>query len=344
MPYTQALPQDVSLQIFNRDDLIFESRGKWLYPLFELEEFLKTYDGPRDMLCSHDCAVGKAAAVLTLRLGVKKINADLLSENALNYINSLNGRHLEGRDVNVQYTHLVPKLMCATETQLEDLFDEDHMYFLLRQRAKLVQGVDVSVEKLVHPFIKKSELSFELKAGAHLMVLGENGSGKTTLLRLLCGIEKNYAGKICVDGTTPENLQKYTIGYIPQFTDAPFFSLSCQEVVGLGVDSKVKNRNQLIKKSLSRLCCEHLAERSFFSLSGGEKQKIQLARCLAQNAKLLLLDEPTASLDCENRKMVTDILRSLTLSEIPTIIVVTHDKELADLRGWQKLIIGREND
>ena len=75
-------------------------------------------------------------------------------------------------------------------------------------------------------------------------------------------------------------------------------------------------------------------------MSGGEKQKVQLARCLAQNARLLLLDEPTASLDAENKKMVTDILRSLTISEIPTIILVTHDRELADLRGWQKIVIG----
>ena len=77
MSYTQPLPQNVSLQVFNRDFLIFESSGKWLHPLFELEEFLKTYDGERDMLCSHDCAVGKAAAVLTIRLRIKKINADL---------------------------------------------------------------------------------------------------------------------------------------------------------------------------------------------------------------------------------------------------------------------------
>lgn len=340
MSYTQPLPQNVSLQVFNRDSLIFESSGKWLHPLFELEEFLKTYDGERDMLCSHDCAVGKAAAVLTIRLGIKKINADLLSENALRYINLHNAHAAESDRVGVEYSHLVPKLMCATENQLEELDDDDYMYFLLRQRAKLVQGVDVSVQDLVHPFVCKKNLSFELKAGSHLMVLGENGSGKTTLLRLICGIEKNYDGKILVDGKSPDSLQKFTVGYIPQFTDAPFFSLSCREVVGLGLDSKAKNKNQLIEKTLCRLSCQHLADRSFSSLSDGEKQKIHLARCLAQNAKLLLLDEPTASLDAENKKMVTDILRSLTLSEIPTIIVVTHDKELATLRGWEKLVLG----
>ena len=70
MSYTQPLPQNVSLQVFNRDSLLFESSGKWLHTLFDLEEFLKDYDGERDMLCSHDCAVGKAATVLTFRLGI----------------------------------------------------------------------------------------------------------------------------------------------------------------------------------------------------------------------------------------------------------------------------------
>ncbi|MCR5318304.1 MAG: DUF1893 domain-containing protein [Treponema sp.] len=340
MSYMQELPGELSLQVFNRDDLIFESAGKWLYPLFELEEFLKAYQGPREMLCSHDCAMGKAAAVLTIRHGIKKINADLLSENALRYINLHNEQASESGRVEVHYKHLIPKLMCATENQLENLWDEDHMYFLLRQRAKLVQGIDVSVQNLVHPFISQKNLSFELKAGEHLMVLGENGMGKTTLLRLLCGIEKKYEGQILIDGMSPSDVQKFTIGYIPQFTDAQFFSLSCREVVGLGINHKAKNKSQLVEKALHRLSAFHLADRSFSSLSGGEKQKVQLARCLAQNAKLLLLDEPTASLDVENKKMVTDILRSLTLSEIPTIILVTHDKELADLRGWQRIVIG----
>lgn len=336
MSYKDPLPDKVSLQIFNQDILIFESSGKWLYPLFEFEQFLKTYKGSCDNLASHDSAVGKAAAVLSLRLGIKKINADILSQNALGFINS------SGSKTEVTYSHLVPKLMCATENLFENLNDEDLMYSILRQRAKLVQGVDVSVKNLSHPFINKKDLSFELKAGSHLMILGENGTGKTTLLRLLCGIEKNYKGEILIDHKSPDSLKKYTIGYIPQFTDTSLFSLSCREVVSLGIKSK--NKNQIIEKTLSRLSASHLADRSFSTLSGGEKQKIHMARCLAQNSRLLLLDEPTASLDAENKKTVMDILRSLTISEIPTIIVVTHDKELSQMRGWEKLVIGGAYD
>jgi ABC-type lipoprotein export system ATPase subunit len=91
----------------------------------------------------------------------------------------------------------------------------------------------------------------------------------------------------------------------------------------------------------------NLYGRSFNSLSGGEKQKVSLTRCLVQNAKLLLLDEPTAALDSENKKMVKDILLSLSVTEIPTIIVVTHDKELSLMNGWQQLnldLLGDANE
>ena len=79
---------------------------------------------------------------------------------------------------------------------------------------------------------------------------------------------------------------------------------------------------------------EALMDRNIFELSGGEKQKVSFARCLAQNAKLLLLDEPTAALDAESRSCVVEILHSLSVSEIPTIILVTHDDSLLRMRGW----------
>ena len=370
MTYTDELPERTTLQVFKDDELIFSSGGKWLNPLFELEDFLRGKDffaketsspaqdcssngnaptqsavpSPAQVLSSHDSAIGKAAAVLSIRLGIKKIHADLCSQNALNYINQLNQTLTPQEQIQITYKNLVPKLMCQTEAELEPLFDSDQMYFLLRQRAKLVQGVEVSVQNLTAEFGSIKNLSFQLKSGGHLMVVGENGAGKTTLLRLLAGIYKPTSGTISIDGKNPTEIPRYTIGYIPQNTDNTSLSLSVEEVVGLGISSKIrgKERAELIKKTLCRVSAQNLAGRSFNSLSGGEKQKVSLARCLAQNAKLLLLDEPTSALDAENKKMVTEILLSLTISEIPTIIVVTHDKELANLAGWEKLAIGED--
>ena len=343
MAYTDKLPQGISLQVFNGDSLIFQSSGKWLHPLFEFEDFLKTYDGPKDDLKSHDSAIGKAAALLSIRCGIKKINAELLSQNAKNYIEELNQKAEDSQKIELVWTNLIPKLLCQTENQLEDLHDSDQMYFLLRQRAKKVQGLDLSVQNLTHSFGHINNLSFELKAGGHLMICGDNGAGKTTLLRLIAGVYKIEQGQILIDGKSPKELEKYTIGYIPQFTDKATLSLSVEEVVGLGIKAKKTDKEKIISNSLRRTCSSNLAKRSFNSLSGGEKQKVQLSRCLAQNAKVLLLDEPTASLDAENKEMVIKILLSLTISEIPTIIVVTHDKELSKMPGWDKLYLGQNS-
>lgn len=137
MSYTSHLPQGISLQIFDNETLIYESNGKWLHPLFDFENFLKTYDGPKDNLAIHDTVIGKAAAVLTLRAGITKINAELISELAKNYIAEINASLPQDKQIQVQYTNVVPKILCATETQLENLHDSEQMYHLLRQRAHL---------------------------------------------------------------------------------------------------------------------------------------------------------------------------------------------------------------
>lgn len=330
------------LKIFSSDTQIFYSESKWLHPIFEFEEFLKTYDGPRTNLSAWDSAIGKAAAVLLVRLGVKQIHGEIVSNLAVKYIAQTLG---EGK---LTWDTLVDRLMCQTENQLENLTDSDEMYYLLRQRAKLVLGVPVSIQNLSYKYGKINGLNLEIHAGGRLMILGENGTGKTTLLRLLCGIYKPDSGSILIDGKPVDKLPKYTIGYIPQLSELQeeqSFDLTAEEVVGLGINGKPeksggKSRRDLVEQAMRRTGCAHLAGRKFSVLSGGEKQKVSLARCLAQKARLLLLDEPTANLDKENRRMVVDILTSLSISEIPTIIMVTHDKELTSLKKWEVLNIG----
>ena len=330
------------LKIFSSDTQIFYSESKWLHPIFEFEEFLKTYDGPRTNLSAWDSAIGKAAAVLLVRLGVEQIHGELVSNLAVKYIAQTLG---EGK---LTWDTLVDRLMCQTENQLENLTDSDEMYYLLRQRAKLVLGVPVSIQNLSYKYGKINGLNLEIHAGGRLMILGENGTGKTTLLRLLCGIYKPDSGSILIDGKPVDKLPKYTIGYIPQLSELQeeqSFDLTAEEVVGLGINGKTeksggKSRRDLVEQAMRRTGCAHLAGRKFSVLSGGEKQKVSLARCLAQKARLLLLDEPTANLDKDNRRMVVDILTSLSISEIPTIIMVTHDKELTSLKKWEVLNIG----
>lgn len=333
--YLEKLPENKTLCIYSGETLVFTSEGKWLHPLFEAESFFKENPDLQKNLCSHDSAIGKAALVLSVRLGIRKIHADLVSELALEYASVLNRTLPDDEKIQITFDNSVPRLMCATEEQLASLTELDEMYFLLRQRARLVQGVSVSLRNVDFPFGGVKNFSLELLPGSHVMVCGENGAGKTTLLRMLSGIIKPKSGEILIDGKKISELSPYTIGYIPQNQDNSAFSLSVEEVVSLGCSGKA-SRGKL-ERALERTGALHLWGRSFNTLSGGEKQKVLLARCLCQSAKLLLLDEPTSALDAENRKMVEEILKSFTVSEIPTIIVVTHDKELSSLKGWQRV-------
>lgn len=329
------------LKIFASGTQIFYSESKWLHPIFEFETFLQTYDGPRDNLTAWDSAIGKAASVLLIRLGIKQMHGELVSELAVKYVESVLGKE------KISWTTLVDRLMCQTESQLENLTDIDEMYYLLRQRAKLVLGVPVSIKNLCCKYGKINDLNLEVLSGGRIMILGENGTGKTTLLRLICGIYKADSGSILIDGKPVKQLEKYTIGYIPQLSELQEeqnFDLTVEEVVGLGC--QMHNRQQrkdAVEGAMRRTGCEKLAGRKFSVLSGGEKQKVSLARCLAQKARLLLLDEPTANLDKDNRRMVVDILHSLSISEIPTIIMVTHDKELTSLKKWAVFNLGEQN-
>lgn len=348
--YRNPLSENTTLEVYNGGDLIFKNSGKWLYPLFDLEEFLKNFKGDKSNLRAHDTAIGKAAAVLMFRMNIHHIHANLISELALEYLESKNKANEISCKENetgaeVHFDSKVRRLLCATENQLEPLSDEDEMYFLLRQRAKRVLGVSVSVKNVTHAFGNIKKLSFELAAGGRLMILGENGSGKTTLLRLIAGIYSQDSGEILIDGKNIKQNPKFTVGYIPQNTDNNSVSLSMEEVVSLGIrkNAKTKELKKIVDESLAKTGSLSLKSKNFSSLSGGEKQKVQMARCLAQNAKLLLLDEPTSALDTKNRAMVTEILRSLSLTEIPTIIVVTHDKDLVSELGWPHLDLNKHS-
>lgn len=348
--YRNPLSENTTLEVYNGGDLIFKNSGKWLYPLFDLEEFLKNFKGDKSNLRAHDTAIGKAAAVLMFRMNIHHIHANLISELALEYLESKNKANeisckKNETGVEVHFDSKVRRLLCATENQLEPLSDEDEMYFLLRQRAKRVLGVSVSVKNVTHAFGNIKKLSFELAAGGRLMILGENGSGKTTLLRLIAGIYSQDSGEILIDGKNIKQNPKFTVGYIPQNTDNNSVSLSVEEVVSLGIrkTAKTKELKKIVDESLAKTGSLSLKSKNFSSLSGGEKQKVQMARCLAQNAKLLLLDEPTSALDTKNRAMVTEILRSLSLTEIPTIIVVTHDKDLVSELGWPHLDLNKHS-
>lgn len=116
------------LEISNDDKVIFTSSSKWLHPIFEFEEFLQTYKGNTDNLSAHDTAIGKAAAFLLIRLGIKKMHGDLTSSLAVEYVSQILGINC------ITFDKLVDRLQCQTEKELEKLTDENKMYKLIKAR------------------------------------------------------------------------------------------------------------------------------------------------------------------------------------------------------------------
>ena len=192
------------------------------------------------------------------------------------------------------------------------------------------------------------DISFEVSSGQFLSILGPNGVGKSTLFRCILNLLSPCAGTITVDGEEVSRMsaQKLArlIAYIPQFHN-PAFNFSVLDMVLMGTAAQVgslsspgREQQDLARSALARLQIEHLAEQPYGFCSGGEKQLCLLARAIAQQAKILVLDEPSASLDFGNRIRVMQTVRSLT-AEGYTVVQTTHDPEQAYLYSDQILAL-----
>jgi zinc transport system ATP-binding protein len=174
------------------------------------------------------------------------------------------------------------------------------------------------------------DVSFTVEQGEFIGIFGPNGGGKTTLLRILIGFAKLTQGAIKIFGRTPDRARSY-FGYVPQLTNFDRkFPISVFEVVAMGLLRKLTWYGALPKEHrikvytvLERVGLLPYAKRSFPLLSGGEAQRVLLARALVSEPKLLFLDEPTASVDSAAEKEIREIL--LTLKGDTTILMVSHD-------------------
>ena len=201
------------------------------------------------------------------------------------------------------------------------------------------------------------DISFEVGSGEFLSILGPNGVGKTTLFRCILNLLTPGAGAITVDGEevsgmSAQKLAK-TIAYIPQ-SHSPTFNFSVLDMVLMGTAAQVsslsspgREQRELARSALARLQIEHLAEHPYGFCSGGEKQLCLLARAIAQQARILVMDEPSASLDFGNRIKVMETIRGL-VADGYAVVQTTHDPEQAylysdkilALRGGQVLAWG----
>jgi iron complex transport system ATP-binding protein len=182
-------------------------------------------------------------------------------------------------------------------------------------------------------------VSLDAERGSIVGLLGPNGSGKTTLLKIIAGVLQPQSGGVRIDGTAIDQLTRREIArhiaVVPQETHATFdFSVMEMVLMGryphLGPFALEGAADQAIARdALAATGTAALEARAFATLSGGEKQRVIIAGALAQASDILLLDEPTAALDLGYQFDVTALLRRLNAERGTTMIVSTHDLNLA---------------
>lgn len=185
-----------------------------------------------------------------------------------------------------------------------------------------------------HPVLQG--VSFHLEKGQVLAVLGINGAGKTTLLKCLNKILSPQKGTILIDGKDVRQMTRNEIakilGYVPQrFAEE---SLSVFDAVLLGrkpyIRWAAKDQDyQVVEKVLKLMHLDELALRPLSELSGGEAQKVVIARALAQEPQLLLLDEPVSNLDLKNQIEVMSLIQQVVKNQAISAIMAIHDLNLA---------------
>ncbi len=199
----------------------------------------------------------------------------------------------------------------------------------------------LNVERLAIGYGGKAivrDVSFTLAPGQSLCVLGANGSGKTTLFRTLLGLMPSLGGSISINGAELSALSRTdiarAIGYVPQ-AHATFFPFSVREIVLMGRAARIgvfdapsaKDRDAA-HAALDTLGLTSLADRAYTDISGGERQLALIARALAQDPQVLILDEPTANLDLGNQVRVLEQLLKLARSG-RALMFASHDPDHA---------------
>jgi iron complex transport system ATP-binding protein len=194
-------------------------------------------------------------------------------------------------------------------------------------------------------------VSFELHESEILGIIGPNGSGKTTLLKCINKILKPKNGNILLNEQKIQTMSRLEIakhvGYVPQKSVSPQ-ALTVFEVVLMGRRPHIawqssKKDTEKTWKVLAMLGIEHIALRNFNELSGGEQQKALIARSLAQEATVLLLDEPTSNLDIKHQLEVMELARELVSKQKLSVVVAIHDLNLAS-RYCNKIVMMKQGE
>ncbi len=215
------------------------------------------------------------------------------------------------------------------------------------ETASLLSVHGITVAYATHPVLQ--DVSFEVKRGDLVVILGPNGAGKTTLLRTIAKIVSPKVGTVLLDGRDVANMKPSQLmrklSVVPQ-SEGSVFSFTVQDIVAMGRTphlpplAPLSRRDwQIIREAMEATDVWELRERLFTELSGGEQRRVLIAKALAQEPQLLLLDEPTANLDLHYQLEVVELIQRLNRERNITVIAVLHDLNLAAMLGQRFILM-----
>jgi iron complex transport system ATP-binding protein len=192
-------------------------------------------------------------------------------------------------------------------------------------------------------------LSCSIDRGQIFIIIGPNGAGKTTLIKLMAGIIKRQGGRIDLMqksiGSYSQKKMAQVLAYVPQGLPTGF-PFTVEETVLLGraphqnvLGFASQNDLDIALQAMKFTEVDHLARRKLDQLSGGEQQRVLMARALCQQPQVILLDEPTASLDLSHQIRIMDLMERLKTRKGMTVVMVSHDVNLAAMYGDQLLLL-----
>jgi len=191
-------------------------------------------------------------------------------------------------------------------------------------------------------------LNFLIPENSFVSIVGPNGAGKTTLMKILLGLIKHSYGDVKIFGKTPLEVDPSFIGYVPQIKtmDRSFPALSIELVIS-GITRRwpwlVKgNEKEKAINALSLVQAENLADRTLSELSGGELQRVCLARSIVRDPKLIVLDEPATGIDAIGEADLYNLLESYQEKSKTTILMITHDWHVANHHSDYVLLLNRK--
>jgi ABC-type Mn2+/Zn2+ transport system ATPase subunit len=190
--------------------------------------------------------------------------------------------------------------------------------------------------------------TFNVRYGESLGIVGPNGSGKSTLLKTIAGLLLPSRGELLVLGTQPRKLSPGTIAYVPQVEAVDWsFPATVWDVVAMGRFARLRfwqhfgaHDRQAVHNALDLVKMNALANRPIAHLSGGQQQRAFVARAIAQEPQLLLLDEPTTGVDAATEEALREIVRRLTAGGL-TVLTATHDLDRVDEWFDRLLVLDR---